>query len=115
MIAYKFKTVLIQPPYFKANENYIFFYQIQMDDAVKLDSWFIQLVHHGRMNDDEFELFSVSRPQKIVHFLPQLKRCCLDKDQHCMGRFWRVHANNYFQRSSYIVYGDDQKYWNVVQ
>lgn len=32
-----------------------------------------------------------------------------------MGRFWRVHANNYFQRSSYIVYGDDQKYWNVVQ
>lgn len=32
-----------------------------------------------------------------------------------MGRFWRMHDNSYFQPKSYIVYGDDQKYWNVVQ
>lgn len=115
LIAYKFKTVLIKPPYIKANENYVFFYQLQVEDALKLDNWLLQQAYKERVNDDELGLFSASWPKKKVHFLAQLKRYCLDKDQSCMGRFWRMHDNSHFQPKSYIVYGDDQKYWNVVQ
>ncbi|WP_454665761.1 hypothetical protein [Acinetobacter calcoaceticus] len=118
IIAYKYKMVLFEDSHFKSNEYYISFYKLNPEAIQSLSEWLISAENKkllSQVNNEKDEFFFVQRPAKKVWLLPHLKKYCLNSNETCLRKRLGISDNQINQHYSYIVYGPDDLYWQIIQ
>ncbi|CAI3128845.1 hypothetical protein MWMV17_MWMV17_01478 [Acinetobacter calcoaceticus] len=118
LIAYKYKMILFEDSRFKSNEYYISFYKLNPEAIQRLSGWLISAKNKNFLSlvdNEKDEFFFAQPPAKKVWLLPHLKKYCLNSNEPCLRKRLRISDNQINQQHSYIVYGPDDLYWQIIQ